>query len=123
METDKFSTSQKPQKKLQKHQNRYKNTHFSVLCRRKNCILNAYAGVRSFCSSCILVQKKHPFHRVLFFVTDLERQFNPINVARRCRLLISLLLLYWLWLLTVLLLLCRLLNLLSLLSLLISNFC
>lgn len=128
METDKFSTSQKPQKN-------YKNTHFSFLCRRKNCILSAYAGVRSFHSTCILVQKKHSFQSV-FFITDLEdleRQFNSINIACWCRLLISLLRWLWLliallllWLLISLLLLCRLLNLLSLLSLLsllISDFC
>lgn len=121
METDKFSTSQKPQKN-------YKNTYFSVLCRHKNCILNAYAGVRSFHSSCNFDTKKHPFFRV-FFLRILERQFDSINTCW-CRLLISLLRWLWLliallllWLLISLLLLCRLLNLLSLLSLLISNFC
>lgn len=57
----------KPQKKLQKHLNYYKNTPFSVLCRRKSCILNAYAGVRSFCSSCNFDTKKTPFFQSVFF--------------------------------------------------------
>lgn len=119
----------KAPKITEKHQNHYKNTLFSFLCRRKNYILNAYAGVRSFCSSCNFGTKKTPFSECFFF-TDLKRQFNSINIACRCRLLISLL--YWLWLLITLLLLwllisllllCRLLNLLSLLILLISDFC
>ena len=181
----------KTQKTTKKHQNHYKNTHFSFLCRRKNCILSAYAGVRSFHSSCNFDTKKrlvfrqayllfnchylsskqveehlsqetlrnacafHTFflgvsqvpeprkvwcHKwsvghsswlcaAFFYSTafnsslelitdleDLERQFNSINIACWCRLLISLL--RWLWLLISLLLLCRLLNLLGLLSLL-----
>lgn len=119
IKTDKFSTSQKLKKTTEKHPNHYKNTHFSFLCRRKNYILNAYAGVRILCSFYLFSTKKTPFSQSAFLLRILERQFNSINTCWS-RLLISLL--RWLWLL-ISLLLCRLLNLLSLLSLLISNFC
>lgn len=57
----------KTPKTTEKHQNHYKNTHFSSLCWRKNCILKAYAGVRSFCSSCILAQKNTLFTECFFY--------------------------------------------------------
>ena len=118
----------KTQKTTEKHPNHYKNAHFSCLCRRKDYSLNAYAGVRSLCSFYLFSTKKTPFiQSVFFFNYELKRQFDSINIACWCRLLISLL--RWLWLLIALLLLWLLISLLllyrllNLLSLLISNFC
>ena len=57
----------KTPKTTEKHQNHYKNTLFSFLCRRKNYILNAYAGVRSLCSFYLFSTKKHPFQSAFLF--------------------------------------------------------
>lgn len=57
----------KTPKTTEKHPNHYKSAHFSFLCRRKNYILNAYAGVRNLCSSWIFGTKKHPFQSAFLF--------------------------------------------------------
>lgn len=56
----------KIQKSNKKHQNRYKNTHFSVLCRRKEFLLFLHFGT-----------KKTPFSQSAFFCYGFRTAIQP----------------------------------------------